>query len=171
MIINQKKVLHYLLISGANVNLCTSEGATPLHMGAAVARDPGLLMMLVQYGAFINAQDMYRETPMHWAARADNVIAIETLLQLGADSRARNARNEDVMQVAEKLGRKNVVRKLREWRESERLRSESQRNRMDTDEEEEEEEEEEDEEEEEEEDEEEEDDNEDKKDRNFWWLN
>jgi ankyrin repeat protein len=43
--------------------------------------------LLVEHGADVNApfQGGHTETPLHWAASSDDLIAVDTLLDLGAD--------------------------------------------------------------------------------------
>jgi uncharacterized protein len=45
------------------------------------------IRLLVEYGADLNApfQGSHTETPLHWAASSDDLLALDTLLDLGAD--------------------------------------------------------------------------------------
>ena len=56
-----------LLRFGADPNLCTLRGHSPL-MYAAEARDPGCLRPLLEYGADVTQCDVEGQTPLHYAA-------------------------------------------------------------------------------------------------------
>lgn len=57
-------------------------------------RDASSVMaVLLEYGADVNARctGAHRETPLHWAASSDDVTAVDTLLDAGADIEAEGA--------------------------------------------------------------------------------
>ena len=52
--------------------------------------DPAGLNLLIQSGAPVNYQDMWKRTPLHYAAREGQVEACQRLVELGADLRLGN---------------------------------------------------------------------------------
>ena len=53
---------------------------------------PELLAVLIEFGADVNAPfggPQHDETPLHWAASADDVVMVDALLDAGADLEAR----------------------------------------------------------------------------------
>jgi hypothetical protein len=53
---------------------------------------PELLGVLIEFGADVNAPfggPQHDETPLHWAASADDVVMVDALLDAGADLEAR----------------------------------------------------------------------------------
>ena len=49
--------------------------------------DPAGLNLLIQSGAPVNYQDMWKRTPLHYAVRAGQIEACQRLIELGADVR------------------------------------------------------------------------------------
>jgi ankyrin repeat protein len=49
--------------------------------------DPAGLNLLIQSGAPVNYQDMWKRTPLHYAAREGQIEACQRLVELGADLR------------------------------------------------------------------------------------
>ena len=54
--------------------------ATPLHL-AATAGDKGIVELLLNFKAKVEAKNMNHETPLHKAALFDSVPVIDLLLQ------------------------------------------------------------------------------------------
>lgn len=79
-----------LLRKGANVNTTdpTDPSApTPLHLAAKYSR-LGLIQILLNAGAKINAKNRYGYTPLHCAAIYNGSKTVETLLNAGANINA-----------------------------------------------------------------------------------
>lgn len=102
---NSLEILSLLLSRGAEVNITSAAGLTPLHFAARfkIAErsgeeergeevvDPGIAM-LVEHGAEINKKDKFGLTALHYASMRGNTTATEQLtryphtdLELGDD--------------------------------------------------------------------------------------
>ena len=74
-----------LLDAGADANVLTATGATPLHF-AATAGNADALTTLLDHGADANAREpVWGQTPLMFAAAADRGNALAALLARGAD--------------------------------------------------------------------------------------
>lgn len=97
----QPEVTTLLLWSGADPNACNRRGATPLHYACDARPASGgawnpeaqaeIIETLVGHGAHPDHEDQGGAAPLHRAVRARSVVAVRTLLELGArtDSRLR----------------------------------------------------------------------------------
>lgn len=66
-------------------------GLTPLHWAAGFNHRPGIIQMLLDAGADMEARAGWRDnTPLHEACRNKNTAVIRLLLETGADVNARN---------------------------------------------------------------------------------
>ena len=84
--IPRKKALKFLckLMSPQGMNTPDILGRTPLHQAAAKG-DPEIILMLIEYGANVNAQTISGETPLMKAISFYQVEATKILLRFGAD--------------------------------------------------------------------------------------
>lgn len=75
----------YLLLKGAEVNMCSSNGYNvyPLHSSVA-ANNPDITKILLEAGAEVNVCQMSGLTPLHSAAKHGNIELIILLLEAGA---------------------------------------------------------------------------------------
>ena len=92
-----KEVLSFLIKRGANVNIRTRSGASPLHMSLRLAFLGGVhcfpvVEYLLEHGADVNARDENEVTPLHIAVdeRFNFLPVVQLLLENGADLEARN---------------------------------------------------------------------------------
>lgn len=60
-------------------------GASPLHLAVAGAKLIGIAEQLLASGANIDIKDDNQDTPLHWAARFGNLLAVKLLLESEAD--------------------------------------------------------------------------------------
>ena len=89
-----------MVARGARVDLRNKTGATPLH-DAALGGDTGVVKILLDHGADVNARDTEADaTPLYYAASWGRQAAVELLLSRGADPNARNRKGASVLQSA-----------------------------------------------------------------------
>ena len=103
-----------LIEAGADVTareLATS--ATPLHSAASFSRGPEVAAALIQAGADLNARNARGETPLHWAANAENTDILNVLLDAGADVSVRDYDGRTPLETAELNGRSEAAAMLR----------------------------------------------------------
>jgi ankyrin repeat protein len=83
-------IVTFLIREGAHVN-ARPRGSrrTALHCAVLLGRYD-IARQLLELGADANAQDDYKDTPLHDAARSKDVRMVELLLQYGADRKIRN---------------------------------------------------------------------------------
>lgn len=77
-------VLDFLLQAGANPNVQSPEGATPI-MNAVQSDKMKHLQLLIAHGAEVNKQDNRGFTALHRAAEMGRIEMVEELLKQGAD--------------------------------------------------------------------------------------
>ncbi len=89
-----------LLSKGANVNVKSENGSTPLHSGAG-SGSVRVVDLLLTKGAEVNAKDQWDRTPLHEAARrSSNPVIVEMLLTKGANVNARDQRGQTPLHYA-----------------------------------------------------------------------
>jgi len=116
-------IINNLLAFGANPNIQTLEGETPLHY--AVIRSNGnnfeeekadgnnptttssfssafnrILENLVKNGSSVHAIDHEGDTPLHYAVREQNLLAVKALLRLGSNPDTPNEDGETPLHLA-----------------------------------------------------------------------
>lgn len=84
-----------LLEAGADLNVRTATGDTPLHLsihlpGSEGRPDTTVLSWLVRAGAGLNARNEMGQTPLHVARALHNLPAMRKLLEIGADPELRD---------------------------------------------------------------------------------
>ena len=94
-----------------DVNSVIVNGATPLHVAAALNRK-AMVGMLTAKGAAVDARTPSGFTPLHWAAGKDAVDTSTLLIQLGADINAQAAKGITPLHWAAGKNATNVVRLL-----------------------------------------------------------
>ena len=101
-----------LLQLGADANVKTDGGHTPLYCVAneCCAGGGDVVKALVRAGARVDAADgVKRSTPLHMAARRDNVGVATALLECGADLEARDSLSETPLRRAVNCGQIQVA--------------------------------------------------------------
>ncbi len=100
-------IIEALFNAGANFQVATFNGYTPLHMAAGHNRSPEVVEMLVKKGIDPNQKNKFGATPLHRAAASNqNSQIIETLLRLGANAAAKDAQGKtpwDYLQTRKEL--------------------------------------------------------------------
>ncbi|KAF7156078.1 hypothetical protein CNMCM5623_009220 [Aspergillus felis] len=98
-----------LVREGANIHDVTMDAATPLHLAAGERSEwveekrddeTAVLKYLIAAGADVNALTSTRESPLWYAAQADNLPAVRELLAASADVQLRNIYGETVLHEA-----------------------------------------------------------------------
>ena len=56
--------------------LFSTDGSTSLHRAAYKGNDQ-MLRILLEYGAYVNAQDSYNRSAMHWSTRNKNTNCLK----------------------------------------------------------------------------------------------
>ncbi|KAM0809200.1 hypothetical protein AB5N19_09543 [Seiridium cardinale] len=88
-----------LILAGANLKVVDENLRTPLIRAVRGEMGDGLVALMLEYGAVVNATDNNRNTALHYAAmqhasaEMKNVETIRTLLAYGADLSIGNKRN------------------------------------------------------------------------------
>eukprot|EP00953_Heterococcus_sp_UTEX-ZZ885_P029384 15599-Heterococcus_DN1.PRE.2 len=83
---NQPRVAEFLIQQGLSVHAVDDSGSTALHHAAASAsKGTETMRVLLAHGADVNAVDLQRCTPLHLAARSEQLDKVEVLVAAGAD--------------------------------------------------------------------------------------
>lgn len=100
-----------LLGLGANLQLkAVKGGETALHLATLVSDGQDCVDLLIRSGADVDAVDSRLETPLHFAARANNVKAVELLLNDGAKIELQNERGENMLHVSVRESNLELIR-------------------------------------------------------------
>ena len=107
-------VTEQLLGLGVDPNIQTDAGHTPLYcLGNECPTGGPVVKFLIEAGANPNAADgVKRCTPLHMAARRNNVEAAEALLDLGADIEARDSAGDTPLRRAVNCSQSAVTKLL-----------------------------------------------------------
>lgn len=76
--------------AGEDINEIGPEGRTPLFWAAKENPNPADIEMLIEYGAYLEAEDDYGMTPLSFAADNNNYSAVKRLIDFGADVNKRD---------------------------------------------------------------------------------
>ncbi len=92
--------------------LTDRHGKTALHLAT---RHDDVVAMLLAHGADVDARDdVFEETPLHWAVRRNRLHVVELLIEYGADVNARSAHGDTPLSIATRYGRSRIVAALAE---------------------------------------------------------
>jgi ankyrin repeat protein len=98
-------------MNGANPNI-VGDGSSPLHE-AALKGDSGMVKVLLEYGADVNALSKDGRLPLHDAALGGNAEAVNALMSSGADVTAQTRREKQTaLHIAAAWGRIEVIKLL-----------------------------------------------------------
>ena len=89
---NGEKVCDLLIQFGAQIHCIDILERTPLHR-TVIAHKFGITKLLLNHGACVNAQDGYKNTPLHIASTVDFQLC-DLLLKRGADPNIKNNLHE-----------------------------------------------------------------------------
>ena len=104
----QEVVAQRLMDKGADVN---KTGWTPLHYAASGGSVP-LLKLLIENHAYIDAESPNGTTPLMMAAMYGTGVAVELLLQEGADPRLKNQQGLTALEFAQRAERPDAIKSL-----------------------------------------------------------
>jgi len=86
----QIKLIEYLLNKGADVNVSSSNGKTPLHYSLRRGMPLEIVELLVSKGASVNVRDGNGWTPLHCGAYANSERSVRLLVKNGANTNVKN---------------------------------------------------------------------------------
>jgi ankyrin repeat protein len=110
-IIDHYRISAALLEHGADVNVATKEGSTPL-MGAASLPHAKVVRLFISAGANVNAQDDSGKTALIYSAANETAEVAKILVAHGADVTVKSKDNEDALAVAKYLNKREIVEYL-----------------------------------------------------------
>ena len=110
--LNDVDMVKRLLEAGAEVNLKTSTGDTPLFY-AARGGYKTIVEMLIAKSADINSKNNNGLAPLHLAVRGNQKDIVELLIAKGADVNVRNNAGRTPLDIAEQRGYKEIVEMFR----------------------------------------------------------
>jgi ankyrin repeat protein len=110
---NDVAVMRELVAHGADPNLATNQGTTPLMVAAGIGHLPGMsrstesnaleaIKLCLELGADVNALNKNNDTALHgaaWRHFADSIV--QYLVERGADMNAKNKRGWTPLVIAE----------------------------------------------------------------------
>ncbi|XP_060535157.1 protein phosphatase 1 regulatory subunit 16A [Cylas formicarius] len=79
-----------LLMRGVSPDSCNEDGLTALHQ-CCIDDNEAMLLLLLEYGANVNAEDSEKWTPLHAAATCGHIKLVRILISRGANLLAVNA--------------------------------------------------------------------------------
>uniref|UniRef100_A0A8C2Z2G7 Ankyrin repeat domain 28 n=1 Tax=Cyclopterus lumpus TaxID=8103 RepID=A0A8C2Z2G7_CYCLU len=103
--------LELLVCNGADVNIKSKDGKTPLHMTAIHGRF-SRSQAIIENGAEIDCEDKNGNTPLHIAARYGHELLINTLITNRADTAKRGVHGMFPLHLAALSGFSDCCRKL-----------------------------------------------------------
>uniref|UniRef100_A0A3B3CHE1 Ankyrin repeat domain 44 n=1 Tax=Oryzias melastigma TaxID=30732 RepID=A0A3B3CHE1_ORYME len=103
--------LEFLVNNGADINIQSRDGKSPLHMTAVHGRFTRS-QTLIQNGGEINSVDKDGNTPLHVAARYGHELLINTLITSGADCARRGVHGMFPLHLAALNAHSDCCRKL-----------------------------------------------------------
>ena len=95
--------------SPALANLKFADGSRPLHRAATWGYD-GVVRVLLEHGADVDARDRHRRTPLHWAAVNGHKACCALLLAAGADVNAPDDERQTPLCAAERFVPENAAK-------------------------------------------------------------
>lgn len=120
------KAVEFLIAAGANVNVISGDGMTPLFLATGQRGDPEIVRMLVEAGANVHARRHDGSTLVVWASSyASHPDQLKHVIKAGANIETRHAiGNMTPLMVAARVGNLVTMRALLEAGASIEARSE-----------------------------------------------
>lgn len=101
-----------LSLNEKNINTTDKYGCTPL-MYAAFHNSHKVAHLLIKRGAHLEASNLHGKTPLMFACENDSKEVFELLLNNGANPLQTNIHGDSVIEVAEALGFRDILRTLK----------------------------------------------------------
>jgi ankyrin repeat protein len=110
------EIVEFLISKGADVSLTDNWGNTALIDSAKYARDAacGVIALLVDHNADVNAKNKLGLTALIFAAQGGHVENLGCLIAEGADVNAKSKSGETALKFAETSERKDIIDLLKE---------------------------------------------------------
>ncbi len=114
--LGHEKIVRATLDDFPSVHAVAGPHGIPLLSHAVVGREPafGLVKLLIERGADVNAPSNLGVTPLMTAAMTDHVAALELLLDRGADLSSRDSESRDALAWAESRDHTRAAELLRQ---------------------------------------------------------
>ena len=97
------------------INDYGSNGNRPLHIAAGKWGKEALIEEILSKGAIVDIRNIYKQTPLHFAAAFGRLEAIKTLIENGAETQAKDASGLTPLQIAEKGKKKKTIELLKTY--------------------------------------------------------
>ena len=110
------KAARALLEVGADPSVANDEGLQPLILAAMKNNGHFLVNLLISYDARVNATNQYKDTALHFAARAGNLQSVKILVNAGAAPSMTNQSGLKPVELAKKFDHRAIVKFLSEFR-------------------------------------------------------
>ena len=106
---NNIHMVQLLLDAGADINIQTKEGNTPLHIAV---NNTELVRMLIAAGTDINIKNNVGKTPLHWAALHERAEVARMLIKAGANVNIQDKYDNTPLRDAAAINSTEVARML-----------------------------------------------------------
>lgn len=105
------KIVQTLLRNNADINLCSEDGTSPLHIACVNGHDSTVQLLLI-HEAIINLCDEKGASPLHMACQNGHASIVQLLLENKADINLCMKKGTSPFQIAYKNGHASTVQLL-----------------------------------------------------------